>query len=385
VHYLSSAPRVVLLTGREARHRVWHASQYEFEDVIAAVDDVRMLAPSSAPERSRTARARLARMAGTARDKAARLVDLPPRVPVLDEPAPADLFFGVFAAPHELLALEAVRHHVDACRTKVAFVVEMWEPGLPTYRHALRHLRGFDHVFVFNRAVLPAVRDLTGAACSYLPTATDALRFAPASIDDPRPIDVSSHGQRLSGTHAALVASAEARHLYYAFDTVEGPFDVVDHREHRLALAQQLQHSRYGVVYRNNESPARLRRTGGEEALTNRQFEVLAAGAVMLGTRPAVADFDSAFDWPDSIVEIPAPAPQIEDIVAQLDLQPERMRAARGAGVHASLTRHDWSHRWRTVLDAVGMAPGVEADDRDRALQERAAQLRAAQLRAPVR
>ena len=349
----SPRARTAVLSLREYSHRVWTASQYEFEDVVAAVDDVRLVAPRALASRPPTAA-----INGLA-NRARRVVGRPRRRPVADvtEVADADLFFAVFAAPHEIGVLPAARAQVARSQVKVAFIVELWVPQLPAVRDYLRQLRGFDHIFLFNRDAIGHVEEVTGVPCSYLATAVDADRFAPRVPAPARSIDVTSYGRRLPGTHEALRREMAAGRLHYQYDTVRGAFDVSDPVEHREVLASTLQRSRYAVVYKNNDEPERVHRTGGEESLTNRYFEVLAAGAVMLGSAAECDDFGACFDWPDAIVPVPAPAPGIADVIAELDTQPQRLAAASLAGVTTSLRRHDWAHRWQEVLSAVGLEP----------------------------
>jgi len=267
-----------------------------------------------------------------------------------------------------------VRPQLARSAVKVAFIVELWRPQVPAVADYLRQLRGFDHVFMFNRWAMDDVAALSGAPVSYLATAVDTDRFAPRHPSPPpRVIDVASYGRRLPGTHAALRRAAAERGLYYHYDTVRGAFAVTDHVEHRDALAATLQRSRYAVVYRNNDEPERRARTGGEESLTNRYFEVLAAGATMLGSAAQTPDFEACFDWPDAIVPIAAPDPGVADVVAELDADAERVERARRTAVAESLRRHDWAHRWQDVLDAVGLAPRPQLGDRLARLAERAA------------
>ena len=348
-----SQARTVVLSSRAATQHVWQASQYEFEDVVAEVDDVHLLAPPG--RRLSPAGAALQGAANRAR----RAVGRPRRRPIsrTDRAQDAELFFAVFAAPHEIGMLPAVRPQLERSARKVAFIVELWQPQLPSVADYLRQLRGFDHVFLFNRWVMDDVAALTGAEVSYLATAVDAERFAPPVPAPARVVDVTSYGRRLPGTHEALRRAAAQDGLFYHYDTVRGAFDVADHVEHREALAATLQRSRYAVVYRNNDEPERLVRTGGEESLTNRYFEVLAAGATMLGSAAQTPDFEACFDWPDAIWPISAPEPRLGEIVAELDTDPARLDRARRTGVARSLRRHDWAHRWRDVLAAVGVPP----------------------------
>lgn len=361
--------RTVVLSSRAASHQVWQASQFEAEDVIAAVDDVRLLAPPG----------RAVGPAGVAingaANRARRAVGLPRRRPIAPtaEASDAELFFAVFAAPHEIGLLPLVRPQLARSAVKVAFIVELWRPQVPSVADYLRQLRGFDHVFMFNRWAMDDVAALTGAPVSYLATAVDADRFAPRRPSPERTIDVMSYGRRLPVTHQALRRAAADGGLYYHYDTVRGAFDVSNHVEHRDVLAATLQRSRYSVVYRNNDEPERLERTGGEESLTNRYFEVLAAGATMLGSAARTPDFEACFDWPDAIVPIPAPDPHVAQVVAALDADPARWERARRTAIAQSLRRHDWAHRWRDVLDAVGLVARPQLAERLARLDARAA------------
>lgn len=274
-----------------------------------------------------------------------------------DRPVPpADLFFALFADASEIGILPHVREQAQQCARRVAWIVELWSPQLPRHADYLRQLRSFDHVIVSNPMVVEAVEQMTGVACTYLPMAVDTARYAPASPDaPPRTVDVASWGRRLDGTHEPLVRAMSRGELFYHFDTVRGPWEVSDHREHRLAQAALLQRTKYSIVYRINDEPGRVDRTGGEESLTNRYFEALAAGTVMLGTAPDSPEWEQCFPWPDAVVPIPAPAPQVVDVIRDLDRDPERLARARAASVTTFLQRHDWAHRWRQVLELVGM------------------------------
>jgi hypothetical protein len=271
--------------------------------------------------------------------------------------APADLFFAVFADANEIGMLPHMRAQARGASVRVAWLVELWSSQLPGVKDYLRQLREFDHVVVSNRAVVPAVEQIIGVPVSYLPLAVDTDRYAPPPWPHAptRNVDVASWGRRLPETHAALMQALAEQRLYYHFDTVRGPWEVTDHVEHRLAQASLLQRTRYSVVYRINDEPGRRDRTGGEESLTNRYFEALSTGTIMLGTAPRSVEWDECFPWPDAIVPIPAPAPDVLDVIAALDREPERLDRARAAAVSTFLHRHDWAHRWRAVLALVGM------------------------------
>ena len=346
---LAGSPRTVVLSQRSVARRVWHASQYELEDVVAEVDDVALLTPASRDTRPSAPALRSASNALRSRS------GLPPTSELAQTEVAhgTDLFFGVFASAPELRHLRRVSG-LDRARRKVAFVVELWAQDVDRHREQLKLLRGFDHVFLFSRNALPGLREVTGVPASYLATATDVLRFAPRTPAPPRMVDVHAYGRGLRGTHLALLAAHEAGRLSYLFPTLV-PGDVTDHRQHRLQLAAMLQRSRYTVVYRNNDGPNRLLKTGGEDSLTNRYFEAVAAGSVVVGSASQAPDFADCFPWPDAVVPIAAPDPDVEAALAALDADPQRVHRARTTGVEQSLRRHDWAHRWQVVLDAAGL------------------------------
>lgn len=365
---MTGRARVAVLTRRDVERKVWQASQYEFEDVVDEIDDVRLIRPRRRPNDLLGGLAhgtlnRVGRRLGRDRTSLMR--------PPIDAPVDSDLFFAVFAAPHEIGALPHVRSQLARSKRRVAFIVEMYTSDLANTSDYIRQLRGFDHVFVFTRDVLPAVRTLSGAPASYLSTGVDALRFAPSAPAPPRSWDVVSYGRRLDASHRALRRAQDEGSLAYEFDTVRGVFEVSDHRDHRVALASRLQRASLALIYKNNDEPARIARTAGEETLTNRFFEATAAGAVMIGSRPDVADFDTAFPWPDALIPVAAPDEHLDATVARLLADGPRLAAASAAGIAAGLRRHDWSHRWSVILDAVGLAPHERLSARQTALAER--------------
>lgn len=369
---MSARPRVVVASRRLVEQRVWQAAQLELEDVVAQVDDVGWCLPRplAGPAGVRLAGGvlnRAGRPLGRDRRSAMRRPD--PALPV----APAELFFAVFADANDIGMLPHVTAHARGAGRRVAWIVELWSPQLPRVSDYLRQLRGFDHVIVSNRSVVEAVAEITGVPCTYLPMAVDAERYAPSAPDAPaRTVDVASWGRRLAGTHAPLVQAMAERRLHYAFDTVRGAWDVTDHVEHRLAQAALLQRTKYSVVYRINDEPGRVERTGGEESLTNRYFESLAAGTIMLGSAPDSSEWTDCFPWPDAVVAIPAPAPGIVSVIEQLEQDPERLDRARRAAVSTFLHRHDWAHRWRAVLALVGLEEHPRLTERLALLEDRA-------------
>lgn len=369
---MTDGARVVLASRRLVEQRVWQAAQLELEDVVAEVDDVVWCLPGplDAPSPVRLARGLLNRAGRPLGRPRRSLVRAPvPATPL----GSAELFFAVFADANDVGILPYVAPHAAAARKRVAWIVELWSSQLPRVSDYLRQLSRFDLVVVSNQSVVDAVADITGVPCTYLPMAVDAERYAPLGPEGPeRTIDVASWGRRHPGTHAPLLQALAERRIHYAFDTVCGAWEVTDHVEHRLAQAALLQRTRYSVVYKINDEPGRLAKTGGEESLTNRYFEALAAGTIMLGSAPDTAEWSDAFPWPDAVVPIPAPAPGILEVIGELDRDAERLDKARRTAVSTFLHRHDWAHRWRDVLAVAGVEEHPRLTERLARLEARA-------------
>lgn len=348
----SPGARVLLYSQRNLELSPWLVSQYEFEDVIAGIDRVRMLAPGQ-PD-SRPLGRRLVRMVHN-RTRLARGGWRVPLVEPVQVEGEYDLFFAIFHFGHQLPHLEQLRGWRERCRTAVCFIVEMWTSYVDQYERYLPLLDAFDHVFLLNRGTIQRLSRHTSAPISFMATGVDTERFAPVPHRPERTIDFYNFGRRSPVTHAALMRLVEQEGRSYVYDSLRGA--MLDYREHRTLVANLMKRSRYFLAYRINDSAERQDRTAGEEGLSTRYFEGTAGGAVLLGSRPRCTEYDECFDWPDATIEIPFEADDIGDIVAELEEQPERLAAARCRNVTNALRRHDWLYRWQQVLDVAGLAP----------------------------
>ncbi|MFL5575763.1 MAG: glycosyltransferase [Gemmatimonadaceae bacterium] len=339
--------RVLLFSERNFRLPKFQVPQYEWEDVIAEVDRVRMIAPR---RNSRNELHELAQRGGNAlRELVGSTKEWPVDETEID--GEYDLFFAVFHFPHSLAFLDKIPGWRKRCKKAVAYVVEMWSPEIRFNLKYLRMLDQFDQVFLFNGRSIENVAPHTDAPLAFLPLAADAIKFCPYPRLPERTIDVYSVGRRSPSTHDALLRMAERDELFYLYDTIDG--QIYDYRSHRLLQANFAKRSRYFVAYRINEQRRSL--TGGEEGLATRWFEGTAGGAVLIGSAPRCPEYDECFDWPDATIEIPYETTDVRRVLAALDAEPERLAAASRNNVLNALRRHDWLYRWERVLDSVGL------------------------------
>ena len=289
-----------------------------------------------------------------------------------------DLFFPVFNSPFELFCLNSIKDWRKKYKKAACYIVETWENQIPDCKYLLELLKDFDHIFIGHNNPVKAYSDATGVPCSYLLPGVDALKFCPYPIYPHRSIDISYLGRRSSITHNALVDMTKKQPIFYYYDTLKTTsglpneakqitFRVNNANEHRKKLANTLKISRYFFANRANANEPDL--TQGKQEISYRFFEGAASGTVMIGVPPATEIFKKNFDWQDAVIEIPFDVPNIAEIIADLDNQPERLAKIRKDNVVNSLLRHDWIYRWREVLDTVGIKPTAKMLDREAKLK----------------
>ena len=302
---------------------------------------------------------KLARLASGSPRLARRLAPYPRSKVVLERDF--ELFFPVFSHTFELYSLATIPNWRQRCRKAACFITEVWSDMLPEY--LLELLSAFDHVFLGHRHSVQDVARITGRPCTYLPLAVDVPRFTPASLDQPRPIHVCNIGRRSPVTHQALLEEAERQQSFYYYDTVaasggdlkQRTFRVDSPHEHRGMLATILKHSCYYIANRGYINKPEF--TAGRDEISARFYEGAAAGTVMIGEAPLTEEFKRQFDWPDAVIHVPFNSPDIGRILAELDGDPERLRAVRRNNVREAALRHDWLHRIQVVFDSLGLTP----------------------------
>jgi len=351
---------VLLLSQRRIVDLVAFCISYEFEDTFAAVTDAQRIDVTdlSAVEFSRRAY-KLVRLATGSPKLARQLAPYPRNKVVLERDF--ELFFPVFNNAHELYSLAMISNWRQRCRKAACFISEaLWPDTLPEY--LLELLSVFDHVFIGTPHSVKNIARLISRPCTYLPLAVDVTRFAPPSCDEPRAIEVCNIGRRSQITHQALLDDAERRESFYYYDTVRASgaglkdltFRVDNPQEHRRMLATVLKHSRYFIANRGYVNKPEF--TAGHDEISARFYEGAAAGTVMIGEAPRTEEFKQQFDWPDAVIHVPFDSPDIGRILADLNGDPERLRAVRHNNVREAAQRHDWLHRIQVVFDTLGLA-----------------------------
>jgi hypothetical protein len=360
--------KVLLVSSYNIHARAWGGVHYEFLDVISQLEAGVVVTPGRAAYTAWPLRAlsdELAPLVYRLSDMARAGLGLPSaRLGARAEVAGRfDLCFYACQFARELREIDNVPGWRKRSRLACAFILETWPETIARDRADYRLLDRFDMVFVLNAASIPLIRKYTRTPVAFLPTAADTLMLPAAAFGRERSIDLLCVGRRKGSVHAAVMEHAEASGKLYLYDiwTDMRVRDWRAVRQHNAALAAR---AKFYFVW----SPAR----SGQEAISTRYFEGAAWGAVLLGSRPHLPEFDELFDWPDAVVELPGDPAAVGPFLEGLEADPARLARIRWRNRREALLRHDWAHRWGAVLEAVGLEPTAAHAARLGMLAERA-------------
>lgn len=343
-----SDPRICIFSQRHLQKLVSRCAEYEFEDLICEVDEAELVVPE--PYRSFVVGQKIA-------NRIARHISVAsvnPGLRKLRINRKYDLFVAITESPRDLLSMNAIEGWSRCCRTSVCWLPEVWPGELHKFKGHLKILSRFDYVVLNCSASVEPVQDAIPSSCCHMPPGIDTARFCPYPDPPVRCIDVYSLGRKSPVTHQALLKMAEQRKIFYIYDTFERMKTFLP-RDHRILIANIAKRSRYFVA--NAPKIDRPSETGGESGLSYRFLEGAASGTVMIGEPRENEEFRKHLDWPDAVIHVPFDAPNIAEILADLDSQPERLEQIRRNNVVQCLLRHDYVYRWKAILDMVGLKP----------------------------
>jgi hypothetical protein len=336
----------------------FRCAHFEFEDVIAQVDSVDLLAPHFDPFTQRHWIAKQVAYHSS--------ILLNPGIDQTAMRSDYDLFFAICGNPSDLIRVNAIGDWRAKCRKAVCLIDEVWVREISGYRNYLRLLAKFDVVILYYSHSVKPINEMIGERCIFLPPGVDAIRFCPYPNPPERTVDVYSIGRRSAVTHRAFLKMASEEGLFYLHDSISGDH-VLDPIEHRELFANIAKRSRYFIV-----NPGLIDRPdirGEQIEIGNRYFEAAASGSILLGLRPLNGEFEKYFDWSDVLVDLPYDSPDAGNVVKEFDRQTERQSKMRERNVQQSLLRHDWVYRWESILKFVGVEPLPALQDRKKRLR----------------
>lgn len=341
------AARLTLLSVRAQERKPGYGLFYEFEDVVSRMEGapvVPMTYRYSDPRERvrRKGRVALARIGRPAEQEVVA-------------PAPhSDVVLLTATTPYHLRALDELTG-VPASTLRCAYLPELWPRQLERCPVDQWRPRRLDHVFVSVAAVVEPLRALLRCPVTYVPLATDVVRFARAAHPTQRPIDVLNIGRRDPAVHDELRATADRLGWRYHFDTMPVG-DITDFPAHRDVYAGLLGITSVAIC--NNAKFDDPELTSGMRETSSRHFECLAAGTIMVGQPPDEELLERIGLDPTAMALLRAPAhdpAEVREVTARA-LATVTDADRQGAMDHAAAA-HDWSHRWEAMTAALGLDP----------------------------
>jgi spore maturation protein CgeB len=370
----SHQPRICLPTARRFSRLAFQCAHLEAQDVLAEVDDVDLICLEAKPGFSK--RQRLMRRL-LYRDVSRTLAYLNPGLKRVRLTRDYDLLVVMCQTYWDFLNINAIDGWKDHVKTSVCWIDELWAASLPHYKYWLPSLRRFDHVVLGMRGTVAPLSDAIGRRCHYVPGGVDAIRFSPYPEPPDRVIDLYSVGRRWNGIHQALLKQTAGNETFYIYDTLQtGESQAPDHRQHRDLYANTAKRSRFFMV-----APGKAdvpEETRGQIEVGFRYYEGSAAGTVMIGRAPDCQPFREMFDWSDVVIEISPDGSDVTDVVSRLKAQPERIQEISRRNARNALRRHDWSYRWKQILEIAGLQPAAGMHTREKRLNDLAEHARSA-------
>jgi len=263
-----------------------------------------------------------------------------------------DLVFVPIQSIADLIHLGCIDRWIGGARASVCMIDELWARNIARHPYECAVLKKFDHVLLGCAGSVAPLAQVVGPRVRYLAPGIDAVSLCPWPNAPHRSIDIFAMGRRSPETHAALIDFAARTGRFYFYDTLSA-YTVKDVRDHRRMLGSALKRTRCFLAYRakvNADS-----QTAQQEETGFRFFEGAAAGTIMVGEAPDTAIFREQFPHEGAVIELPYGSTEVAGVFEQLDGDPNRTERIRRDNVHACLARHDWSHRWATILDVAGL------------------------------
>jgi spore maturation protein CgeB len=362
----SDSPRICLPTARRFSRKAFQCAHLEAQDVLAQIDDVDMIcleAEPGFPRKQQWIRRLMYR------DVSRRLAFWNPGLKRVRLTRDYDLLVVMCQTYWDFLNVNAIDGWKDRVKTSVCWIDELWAASLPLYKYWLPSLKRFDHVVVGMHGTVAPLSDAIGRRCHYVPGGVDAIRFSPYPDAPDRVVDVYSVGRKWDGPHRALLKQSAANEIFYIHDTLQtGESEAADHRQHRDLYANTAKRSRFFMVAPGKTDV--LAETQGQVEVGFRYYEGAAAGTVMIGRAPDCQPFREMFNWPDVVVEIDPNGSDVADVLSRLRAEPERLRDISRRNAQHALRRHDWSYRWKRILEIAGLQPAAGMHTREKTLNE---------------
>jgi hypothetical protein len=360
--------RILIVSMRDFRPEAFRSPEYEFEDAIYDFDSADMLTPKFNFSFTKKITKKISNHLSTYLN-ISNLLDSGCYPSKIEKEY--DLIIFVCQYFWDITSINSIHGWREKCKKAIVWIDEIWIKELENNKtiNCLKLLNNFDYVFTTQSATAKVMGNIIEPPCLSLPYAVDAIKFCPYPNFPERTIDIYSIGRRSPITHQSLLELSKNSNLLYIHDTLKG-LQMMNYQEHRHLYQNLIKRSRYFIA--NKAKFDISKQTGGQEELGSRFFEGAAGGSVMIGIRSQCEAFTANFNWDDALIDIPYNAANIDEIIAELDSQPQRLVEIRRNNISNCLLRHDWVYRWEQILTIVGLDITPAMEDRKLLLKQMA-------------
>lgn len=185
-----------------------------------------------------------------------------------------------------------------------------------------------------------------------LPMAADVSKFG--SNNHNRWIDVMGYGRQFA-PHSQILEDTynklESKRIYYHTNHLSIQ-KINNFYEHRRMFWKLLNNSHIALAYDVLTTPSERFIFS---FVSQRWFECLAAGCMIIGRRPVCPEMNDLFNWEDATIEVPEDANSLIPFVEDLLNDKERLQSVCNRNYLNALGRHDWRYRIADMLNHLGL------------------------------
>lgn len=217
-----------------------------------------------------------------------------------------------------------------------------------------RFIASLDYLFIPMTGSLQDFVETFQVPVAMVPMACDVMKFG--SYNTERYIDLMGYGRQLS-THSNVFEQAyndpqSQRTYYYTSHMNIGK--IVDFYGHRKLFWKLLSNSHISLAYdvlTTNNSAKKF----SFSFVSQRWYESLAAGCLVVGKRPQCPEAEQLLNWEDVTIDVPDEPAELIPFIESLLSDKQRLHSAHHRNYLNSLARHDWRYRIIDLLNYLGL------------------------------
>lgn len=356
--------RTLVWSQRNIQNFIYNSCLYEFEDLVGEFEQGNVVSPQQYDFLGKA----IKKLVKSQTKQFPFLTKINPYRQTISLEREYDVFFTILDFSWNLSSINLLNNWRKNSKFAVCYLIELWRKDIPQLKNFLQFFDNFDLICLGHGEIVDEVQEIIQRPCIYLAPGVDTVKFYP-DLNRDRSIDLINVGRRSAVTHEALLELAEQSDFFYFYDYISGAgIRNNQHQSHRTFIANKLKNSRYFIT--NHAKINQPEQTQGQIEIGYRFFEGAAAGSILLGCPPNNQVFKDYFNWENAVIPIAFDEPNIAEIIAKLDAQPELLQQIRINNVVNSLRKHDWVYRWEQVLTELGLPATDEMEERKIYLQQ---------------